>query len=62
MTKGGIGDALRLKLVNDNVLSLEGSMYFLDPKALGAKVGLSFLDAKLKRYGRLTRAYVQGLA
>lgn len=61
MTKGEVGNALREKLVKDGVLSLKGNMYYLDPKALGAQVGLSFLDAKLKRYGSQVRRYVQNL-
>lgn len=61
MTKGTLRDALRKSLISDGVLSLEGSMYFLDPKALGARVGLLFLDEKLKRYSPQVRAYVQAL-
>ena len=59
MTKGAIGDALREGLMRDKVLSLEGSMYFLEPNVLGQKAGVSFADIKLKRYGEQTKAYVR---
>lgn len=61
MSKGDIGEALRKRLVDDKVLIVDGPMYFLDPKALGSVVGLSFQDAKVKSYGPRTRAYVQAV-
>jgi hypothetical protein len=59
MSKGDVGEALRRKMLDDGVLTIDGSMYLLDPKALGSVVGLSFQDAKLKNYGAQTRSYVQ---
>lgn len=59
MTKGSLGVALRERLVADKVLSLEGSMYFLDPDILGSKVGISFQDLKLKHYPPKSRSYLQ---
>lgn len=59
MTKGALGVALRQRLVTDRVLSLEGTMYFLEPNALGDKVGISFQDLKLKHYSPQSRAYLQ---
>lgn len=59
MTKGSLGVALRERLAADKVLSLEGSMYFLDPDILGSKVGISFQDLKLKHYPPKSRAYLQ---
>lgn len=61
MMKGPVGEALLRKLLQDKVLSLEPPMYFLEPNILGEKVGISFLDAKLKRYSRQAIEYVQGL-
>ena len=61
MTKGPLGVALRQHLVADQVLSLEGSMYFLEPNVLGDEVGVSFQDLKLKRYSPQSRAYLQNV-
>lgn len=61
MTKGGLGVALRERLVEDSVLSLEGEMYFLDPDLLGSKVGVSFQDLKLKHYSPKSRTYLQAI-
>jgi len=61
MTKGQVGQAMLAKLLQDEILSLEGPMYFLDPDLLGSKVGLSFLEVKLKRYSQQARNYVQSL-
>lgn len=59
MTKGPLGVALRERLVTDKVLSLEETMYFLEPDLLGSKVGASFQDLKLKNYPPQSRAYLQ---
>ena len=59
MSKGSIGEALRRKLLEDKVLTVDGAMYLLDPKVLGSVVGISFQDAKLKNYGEQARKYVQ---
>lgn len=61
MTKGALGAALRQRLLMDKVLSLEGAMYFLEPDVLGAQVGVSFQDLKLKHYSPQSRAYLQRL-
>jgi hypothetical protein len=61
MTKGQLGIALRQRLVEDKVLSLEGSMYFLEPKILGEKVGVSFQDLKMKHYSPQSHAYLQNV-
>ncbi|WP_265288561.1 hypothetical protein [Verminephrobacter eiseniae] len=61
MTKGNLGVALRERLVADNVLSLKGAMYFLEPDILGAQVGISFHDLKLKHYSPQSRAYLQSV-
>ncbi|MBY4802851.1 hypothetical protein K6W78_22985 [Burkholderia cepacia] len=61
MMKGPIGRGLLNKLLADKVVYLDSPMYILDPKALGAVVGISYLDAQLKRYSKMTRAYVQNL-
>jgi hypothetical protein len=59
MTKGALGVALRERLVGDKVLSLEGSMYFLEPDLLGSRVGVGFQDLKLKHYPPTSRTYLQ---
>jgi hypothetical protein len=61
MTKGNLGVALRERLVADKVLSLEDSMYFLDPNMLGQKVGISFQDLKMKHYSAESRNYLRQL-
>ena len=61
MTKGALGVALRQRLLEDGVLSLEGAMYFLEPNALGDKVGISFQDLKLKHYSQQSRVYLQSV-
>lgn len=61
MLKGPTGRALLDKMVRDGVVQLHGPMYYLRPDILGAKVGVSFLDVKLKRYSLQAREYVQGL-
>lgn len=59
MTKGALGIALRECLVADGVLSLEGTMYFLEPNVLGERVGISFQDLKMKLYSPQSRGYLQ---
>ena len=45
----------------DCIISNEKHMYFLDPDALGEKVGASFQDVNLKRYADRTLAYLREL-
>lgn len=59
MTKGTVGVSLREKLKTDDVLSLEGPMYFLDPDALGRVVGIAFQDLKMKKYSDSTNEYLR---
>ncbi|MBB3284230.1 hypothetical protein [Mitsuaria sp. BK037] len=61
MTKGSLGEALRRRLVDDKVLSLEGAMYFLEPDALGRIVGVGFQDLKVKHYPAKCRVYLQAV-
>ncbi len=61
MTKGALGEALRAKLLDDKILKTEGTMYILDPDALGKMAGVSFADIKLKRYGEQVKAYLRGV-
>lgn len=61
MLKGEVGVALLQKLLSDGVIHLRSPMYVLNADVLGAKVGASFLDVKLKRYSTQTRNYVQSL-
>lgn len=59
MTKGALGVAVRESLLADSVLTLEGTMYFLNPEALGQVVGLGFQDLKLKRYSVQSCRYLR---
>lgn len=59
MLKGDIGEKLLRKLINDEVISLKSPMYLLDADALGAKVGASYVNVKLKIYSPQTREYLQ---
>jgi hypothetical protein len=59
MMKGKVGEALLAKLMKDKVITLESPMYFLNPTALGEKVGASYVNVKLKLYSDQTREYVQ---
>ncbi|WP_139351947.1 hypothetical protein [Polaromonas sp. A23] len=61
MLKGSIGEAVLRKLITDGVLTLEGSMYYLEPDRLGSIAGASFSDIKLKNYSPATRTYLQDL-
>lgn len=62
MTKGKLGVAIRDRLLKDNILSIEGEMYFLDPKALGRIVGATYQDLNLKRFNDQVRRYVASIA
>ena len=54
----GTGKLVLQQLLTDNVLSLEGRMYFLDPDRLAKIVGLSFHDVHT---GRTTQAAMEFL-
>lgn len=62
MTKGGVGIAIRERLLKDKILSREGNMYFLDPDALGRVTGATFYDLKLKRFNLRVQEYVASIA
>lgn len=61
MLKDDRGRALLEKMKADCIISNEKHMYFLDPDALGEKVGASFQDVNLKRYADRTLAYLREL-
>ncbi len=61
MLKDDRGRALLKKMQADSIISNERHMYFLDPDALGEKVGASFQDVNLKRYADRTLAYLREL-
>jgi hypothetical protein len=44
--KGNVGAAVLARLVHDGILSLRGSMYYLDPEKLSAHVGVSWQDLR----------------
>lgn len=61
MTKGDFGLALRERMMKDGILSLEGDMYFLDPKALGTVVGATYQDLNLKRFNERVHQYISSI-
>lgn len=58
MTKGS-GQAVLNLLVREQILSLDGSLYFLDPNALGSRAGTNYRDCMARRFGPKTVAFVQ---
>jgi hypothetical protein len=44
--KNETGQAVLNKLVNDGILQLRGSFYYLDPEKLGSKIGVSWQDLR----------------
>lgn len=61
MLKDDRGRALLDKMITDRIISNERHMYFLDPDALGEKVGASFQEVNLKRYSDRTLDYLREL-
>jgi hypothetical protein len=47
--KNAVGEAVLRKLTEDQILSLQGPMYYLDPDKLSAAVGISWLDLRKGR-------------
>jgi len=58
ITKGALGEAIRERLLEDQILSLHGTIYFLDSTRLGEIVGATYHDLKLKRFNQQIRDYV----
>lgn len=58
MTKG-MGTAVLKLMIESKVLSLSGSMYFLDPKRLGAEAGVSYADCMARRFGDKAIKFVE---
>lgn len=58
MTKGVLGEAIRERLLRDQILSLQGNIYILDPDKLGSTVGATYQDMKLKNFSQHVRDYV----
>lgn len=58
MTKGPLGNAIRVHLMKDRIITLEGNMYFLDPDELGRRTGSSFQNIKMKNFNEQLKAYV----
>ncbi len=61
MTKGALGEAIREHMLRDQILSLRGNLYFLDPDRLGHIVGANYQDVKLKRFSQPVRDYVAAI-
>jgi hypothetical protein len=62
ITKGALGDAIRRRMMQDGIISVERNMYFLNPDALGRIVGATYQDLKLKRFNDRVRQYVSYIA
>lgn len=60
MTKG-VGQSVLDALVANGVLSLDGSMYFLDPGALTTKVGASYHDCVRRQYSNKTIDFIRSI-
>lgn len=57
MTKGS-GKAVLGLLVAEHILSLSGTMYFLDPTRLGEQTGATYLDCMSRRFNKKTIEFV----
>ena len=57
MTKGTGQEVLAL-MVAENILSLSGKMYFLDPDLLAAKTGVTYAECMACRFGGEAIAFV----
>jgi hypothetical protein len=58
MTKG-TGQAILDLMVADDILSLQGSMYYLDPDRLGAQTGATYADCMARQFRHETIAFVE---
>ncbi len=57
MTKGA-GRAVLNYMISEGILSLSGSMYYLDPDLLGARSGATYADCMARRFGEQTIEFV----
>jgi hypothetical protein len=62
ITKGALGVALRERMIQDGILSLEGSMYFLNPTTLGSVAGVTYHDMQIRRFNEKVRAYASSIS
>jgi hypothetical protein len=58
MTKGS-GQAVLDLLLNENVLSIAGNMYVLDPDRLAARAGTNYTDCMARRFNDKTIEFVR---
>jgi hypothetical protein len=58
MTKDS-GQVVLDLLVAEHILSLQGSMYFLDPGRLAAQAGTNYRDCMARRFGAKAIAFVR---
>jgi hypothetical protein len=61
ITKGTLGVAIRERMMKDEILTLEGNMYFLDPVKLGKLVGATYQDLNLKKFNKQMRTYASSI-
>lgn len=55
----GAGQAVLEQLIEENVLRLDGPLYYLDPNQLVEKVGLNFHDVRTTRASEATTAFLR---
>ena len=57
MTKG-TGQAVLNQMVGEQILTLSGPMYYLDPEQLAAKAGVSYVDCMKRQYSQETIDFI----
>ena len=62
ITKGALGVAIRERMMRDQILTLEGNMYFLDPAMLGKVVGTSYQELRLKSFNEKVHYYASSIS
>jgi hypothetical protein len=58
MTKGS-GKKILALMLSENIISLNGSMYFLDPVRLGERVGATYVDCAARQFSARTLDFVR---
>lgn len=60
MTKGA-GQAVLKRLVSDNILTLKGSMYFLDADRLGSLTGATYSECMKRQFKQSSIQYIESI-
>jgi len=58
MTKG-MGQAVLDRMVQDEILSLRGNMYFLDPNQLAKVAGANYAETMARKFDEKTISYIR---